>query len=84
MWPIRRDFRFFLRRMLYNLGLRPRMECVQRFNYVEKAEYWALVWGTAVMVVTGVDCQLWLESYVYGVKSLPPVDRSARQNHREE
>jgi thiosulfate reductase cytochrome b subunit len=52
MWPIRRDFRFFVRRMLYNLGLRPRMECIQRFNYVEKAEYWALVWGTVVMVMT--------------------------------
>jgi cytochrome b subunit of formate dehydrogenase len=61
MWPIRRDFRFFLRRMLYNLGLRPRMECVQRFNYVEKAEYWALVWGTVVMVVTGL--LLWFDNW---------------------
>ena len=61
MWPIQRDFRFFLRRMLYNLGLRPRMECVQRFNYVEKAEYWALVWGTAVMVVTGL--MLWFDNW---------------------
>lgn len=29
----------------------------------------------AVFAVTGVDCHAWLESYVYGVKSLPPVDR---------
>ncbi len=64
MWPIRRDFQFFLRRMLYNLGLRPRMECVQRFNYVEKAEYWALVWGTAVMVVTGL--MLWFDNWFIG------------------
>jgi cytochrome b subunit of formate dehydrogenase len=61
MWPIRRDFEFFLRRMLYNLGLRPRMECVQRFNYVEKAEYWALVWGTVVMVITGI--MLWFDNW---------------------
>jgi cytochrome b subunit of formate dehydrogenase len=61
MWPIERDFRFFLRRMLYNLGLRPRMECVQRFNYVEKAEYWALVWGTVVMVITGL--MLWFDNW---------------------
>jgi cytochrome b subunit of formate dehydrogenase len=61
MWPIQRDFKFFLRRMLYNLGLRPRMECVQRFNYVEKAEYWALVWGPAVMVVTGL--MLWFDNW---------------------
>jgi cytochrome b subunit of formate dehydrogenase len=61
MWPIRRDFHFFLRRMLYNLGLRPRMECIQRFNYVEKAEYWALVWGTVVMVITGL--MLWFDNW---------------------
>ncbi len=61
MWPIRRDFRFFVRRMLYNLGLRPRMECIQRFNYVEKAEYWALVWGTVVMVITGL--MLWFDNW---------------------
>ncbi len=61
MWPIQRDFQFFFRRMLYNLGLRPRMECVQRFNYVEKAEYWALVWGTVVMVITGL--MLWFDNW---------------------
>jgi cytochrome b subunit of formate dehydrogenase len=62
MWPIERDFRFFVRRMLYNLGFRRhRMECVQRFNYVEKAEYWALVWGTVVMVITGL--MLWFDNW---------------------
>jgi cytochrome b subunit of formate dehydrogenase len=62
MMPIERDFRFFLRRTLYNLGLGPKMECIQRFNYVEKAEYWALVWGTAVMVVTGL--MLWFDNWI--------------------
>jgi cytochrome b subunit of formate dehydrogenase len=61
MMPIRRDFQFFLRRMLHNLGLRPPMLSIQRFNYVEKAEYWALVWGTAVMVVTGL--MLWFDNW---------------------
>lgn len=35
---------------------RPRYD---RFNYIEKAEYWALVWGTLVMGVTGLI--LWFE-----------------------
>jgi cytochrome b subunit of formate dehydrogenase len=61
MLPIERDFRFFVRRIMYNLGLGPRMECIQRFNYVEKAEYWALVWGTAVMIVTGL--LLWFDNW---------------------
>jgi len=37
----------------YNLGLareRPRMD---RFTWEEKVEYWSLVWGTVVMIVTG-------------------------------
>jgi len=61
MMPIRRDFQFFVRRMLHNLGLRPKMESVQRFNYVEKAEYWALAWGTAVMIATGL--MLWFDNW---------------------
>ncbi len=61
MLPIRRDFKFFLNRILHNLGRRPSMECVQRFNYVEKAEYWALVWGTAVMIATGL--LLWFDNW---------------------
>jgi cytochrome b subunit of formate dehydrogenase len=61
MMPIKRDFTFFVRRMLHNLGLRPRMECIQRFNYVEKAEYWALVWGTVMMIVTGL--MLWFDNW---------------------
>jgi len=61
MMPVRRDFQFFVRRILHNLGLRPRMECIQRFNYVEKAEYWALVWGTAVMIATGL--MLWFDNW---------------------
>jgi cytochrome b subunit of formate dehydrogenase len=61
MLPIRRDFEFFLNRMLHNLGLRRDMGCIQRFNYVEKAEYWALVWGTAVMIVTGL--MLWFDNW---------------------
>ena len=61
MLPVRRDFEFFIRRTLYNLGLGPRMECIQRFNYIEKAEYWALVWGTVVMVITGL--LLWFDNW---------------------
>ena len=61
MLPVPRDFQFFLRRMLYNLGLRRRWECIQRFSYVEKAEYWALVWGTVVMVITGI--MLWFDNW---------------------
>jgi formate dehydrogenase gamma subunit len=40
--------------MLYYLGLRKEKPQFGRFNYAEKAEYWALVWGTGLMAVTGI------------------------------
>ena len=43
--------------MLYYLGFRKEKPKFGRFNYAEKAEYWALVWGTALMAVTGI--MLW-------------------------
>jgi cytochrome b subunit of formate dehydrogenase len=41
----------------YYLGLAARKPECGRFNYAEKAEYWALVWGLIVMAATGI--MLW-------------------------
>ncbi len=38
----------------FNLGLSNDKPKLDRFSYIEKAEYWALIWGTVVMSVTGV------------------------------
>lgn len=38
---------------LYNLGLQKRRPQEGRYTYGEKMEYWAVVWGTVIMVVTG-------------------------------
>ena len=43
--------------MRYYLGLGGVKPKFGRFNYAEKAEYWALVWGTGLMGVTGI--MLW-------------------------
>ena len=40
--------------MRHYLGLSSQKPKFGRFNYAEKAEYWALVWGTALMGLTGV------------------------------
>jgi cytochrome b subunit of formate dehydrogenase len=61
IFPARSDFEFFVQRILYNLGLRKQTPQFGRFSYVEKAEYWALVWGTGVMVVTGL--MLWFDNW---------------------
>ena len=62
MMPQRRDFTQFWEKLLYNLGRRSEQPSFGRFSYVEKAEYWALVWGTAVMALTGV--MLWFDNWV--------------------
>jgi cytochrome b subunit of formate dehydrogenase len=49
----------------YNLGLSPLKPKFGRFSYIEKAEYWALIWGTIVMAVTGVI--LWFDNTFMGL-----------------
>ncbi len=46
----------------YNLGLSNKVPEMRRFCFVEKAEYWALIWGTIAMVLTGAS--LWFERYI--------------------
>lgn len=39
--------------LTYNLGFNRKWPQMGRFTFEEKIEYWAFVWGTVVMVVTG-------------------------------
>lgn len=39
--------------VFFNLGVRKEPPKMPKFNFGEKMEYWAVVWGTAVMVITG-------------------------------
>jgi cytochrome b subunit of formate dehydrogenase len=41
------------RQVAFNLGLRASRPRFGRFTYGEKLEYWAVVWGTVIMAVTG-------------------------------
>ena len=49
----------------YNLGFAPEKPRFDRFSYMEKAEYWALIWGTLLMGATGVI--LWFENTSIGL-----------------
>jgi cytochrome b subunit of formate dehydrogenase len=60
--PAPHDFIDAIDAMLYYMGLRSQKPKFARFNYAEKAEYWALVWGTALMGLTGV--MLWAKVWV--------------------
>jgi len=39
--------------VLHNLGFKEEHPKMRKFNFGEKFEYWAVVWGTAVMIITG-------------------------------
>lgn len=67
-----RDFKDMIQMLRYNLGLSPDRPRFDRFNYIEKSEYWALVWGTIIMTVTGVA--LWYENHFMGWFSKQFVD----------
>jgi cytochrome b subunit of formate dehydrogenase len=49
----------------YNLGLSKAKPMFARFSYIEKAEYWALVWGVVVMAMTGLV--MWFDNYFIGL-----------------
>jgi cytochrome b subunit of formate dehydrogenase len=49
----------------YNLGISDVKPKFERFSYIEKSEYWALVWGTIVMAATGVI--LWFDNTFLGL-----------------
>ena len=48
------DVQDFLHNMAYHLRLRKDRPYFPRFDYTEKAEYLALLWGTSVMILTGL------------------------------
>jgi cytochrome b subunit of formate dehydrogenase len=52
--PSRADWRDLVQLVRYNLGRTATRPAMGRFTYAEKMEYLALVWGTAVMIGTGV------------------------------
>jgi len=62
MMPIPKDAVDLFSNMRYYLGLGGVRPEFGRFNYAEKMEYWALVWGTIVMAATGLA--LWFKVFV--------------------
>ncbi len=59
MMPVSRDAFDVLGAMRHYLGSKTERPRFGRFSYAEKAEYWALVWGTVVMASTGLA--LWFK-----------------------
>lgn len=54
MWPRLKDATDMIGMIRFNLGRTSTRPTFSMFNYAEKAEYLAFVWGTAVMAVSGI------------------------------
>ncbi len=53
MLPVIEDAQHLIQDVLYFLGLRKHRGYYGRYNYAEKVEYLAVVWGTIIMGITG-------------------------------
>jgi formate dehydrogenase gamma subunit len=64
MLPRLKDVRDVLGNFAYYLGLSRIKPKIARFGYAEKAEYWAVIWGTFIMGLTGL--MIWFKIGVFG------------------
>lgn len=53
MLPGLKDLTDALDVVRYNLGLSKEHPRMPRYNFGEKVEYWAMIWGTVIMAITG-------------------------------
>jgi cytochrome b subunit of formate dehydrogenase/nitrate/TMAO reductase-like tetraheme cytochrome c subunit len=65
LMPVAGDIRDAIGVLKFNLGISNVKPAFGRFSYIEKSEYWALVWGTIVMAVTGII--LWFDNTFLGL-----------------
>lgn len=54
MWPKWNDLTGLLGMIKFNLSMAKERPAFDRFSIEEKVEYWALLWGTVIMGITGV------------------------------
>jgi cytochrome b subunit of formate dehydrogenase len=65
----KRDFADIRDNVLFFLGRRDERPRFDRFSYMEKCEYWALVWGGVIMTGTGI--LLWFDNWFVDRWGLP-------------
>jgi cytochrome b subunit of formate dehydrogenase len=62
--PKVRDLLDPIRNLRFYLGRTAERPLFGRFSYVEKAEYWAVIWGVLIMGVTGI--MVWFKISLFG------------------
>jgi formate dehydrogenase gamma subunit len=73
LFPVKQDLADVWAAVQYLFGLSAEKPKIGRFGYAEKMEYWAVVWGTIIMGVTGLmiwfkmDVTQWLPRWAVDV-----------------
>ncbi len=60
--PVKKDLADIVGTVRWLVGLRKEKPQIGRFGYAEKMEYWAVIWGTIIMGVTGLV--VWFKMHV--------------------
>ncbi len=79
--PVPKDVTDFFQMLRYFLGRREEKPRFGRFSYVEKSEYWALVWGTIIMALTGAV--MWFDNISIGTLTKLGYDISREIHYYE-
>jgi formate dehydrogenase gamma subunit len=72
MVPTWKDVQDLQGNFAFYLGLNPRKPAIARFGYAEKAEYWAVIWGTLIMGLTGL--MIWFKLGIFRFLSRGWID----------
>ncbi len=59
LFPVKKDLADVWQAVRYLTGMSSEKPKIGRFGYAEKMEYWAVVWGTIIMGVTGLA--IWMK-----------------------
>lgn len=70
--PRKQDLRDFVQNIAYNFGRKQEPPQFGHFSYMEKTEYFALIWGTIIMGLTGL--MLWFEGLTLALFSRWVID----------
>jgi len=72
LWFYKKDLTDLFLSLGYLVGKVDEKPKLGRFSYIEKAEYWAVVWGTFVMGATG--SVLWFQNYFLPIINIYGMD----------
>ena len=72
MLPTWKDVKDVIGNFAFYLGVSDRKPAIGRFGYAEKAEYWAVIWGTLIMGLTGL--MIWFKLGLFSFLSRGWID----------